>query len=62
MSQQAGLYSWAYDHSDNAHPKYSTKTHALYISISGTILFTLITFILRFTYFSEIPFGPYPLR
>ncbi len=61
MTQQQGLFSWAYDHSDSNNPKYSTITHALYISISGTLLFTFITFILRFLLFSYIN-SDHPLR
>ena len=54
MTKSEGLFSWAYDHSDNCNSKYSTLSHPLYISISGSIFFIFITFVLRYYIFSTI--------
>lgn len=59
--QQEGIFSWAYNHSDPANPKYSTNSHAIFISISGTLLFLLCTFIFRNTIFSSVS-ADYPIR
>ena len=53
--QKENFFTWAYSHSNNAHPKYSTKTHALYQAITGTILFVAVIFAIRFCLFSNIP-------
>ena len=57
MSQhkEENFFTWAYSHSNNAHPKYSTKIHALYQAITGTLIFVAITFTIRFWLFSNVP-------
>ena len=50
--------SWAYNRSNPANPKYSTTSHALYITISGTILFLLAFFACRSLLFAPAPYHP----
>ena len=43
--------SWAYDHSDPKNIKYSTNSHAVYITASGTLLFLISFLLIRYTFF-----------
>ncbi len=36
---------WAYNHTDPAHPKYSTNPHAIYVTLTGTLIFQLATWL-----------------
>lgn len=39
MASIKQFLNWAYEHSNNRHPKYGTLAHSLYISITGIIMF-----------------------
>jgi hypothetical protein len=45
QTQRTSFFNWAYDHSDLAHPKYSTNPHAIYVTVTGTIIFQLATWL-----------------
>ena len=53
------FYNWAYDHSQNDHPKYTTLTHALFTTISGTIITIVASLLIRYLFFD---FDAHPLR
>ena len=50
-TQKQSFFAWAYDHSKISHQKYSTTSHAAYITISGTILFLLSFLSIRYIFF-----------
>ena len=53
------FYKWAYDHSQNDHPKYASLSHSLYITISGTMIILITSLFIRYLFFD---FDMHPLR
>ena len=44
-SDKESFWGWAYNHKDISNPKYSTKSHAGYVTATGTLFFVLGTYL-----------------
>lgn len=57
---EGGWLSWAYDHSDSKHQKYSTLAHPLVIAIKGTLVFVLLSLFIRSTLCDDYSYPLHP--
>jgi hypothetical protein len=47
------FFDWAYNHTDIANAKYSTKLHGLFVSITGTIIFISLSLLFNHFIFGD---------
>ena len=45
------LREWAYNHSDQSHPKYNTLSHSLTMAIKSTLIFVISSLCIRYYFF-----------
>lgn len=59
--ESTSFLKWALDRKNPADPKYATEKHAVFVTLTGTILFLAIAFGLRYTAFGN-EILQYPMR
>lgn len=42
---------WAYNHTDNTHPKYNTLSHSLTITLKNTFIFVVTSLAIRYYFY-----------
>ena len=45
-------FTWAYDHTNISHPKYASYSHPIYVTVTGTIIFLITTWLGKGIFFT----------